>query len=218
MVTCPSVPPGERIARAHPRVPTRPLRPGSCEAYFPEPEVAIARLNTCGTVLQNDWFHADVHCARRRAPGRSGAVPRLHVLAGNLALSADASPSLTLGSSGASAGDRRGCSTSCAPSRSATWRRRGGADEDGFTKDMRMLKPMLGTTAGGLEAVEDVDLNQLANGVVDDSSLNWLKGVAGRRRQRHPLLREFAPSSSRCSTSTASQRSSRSNSTCRPTS
>ena len=40
--------------------------------YFPEPEVAlIASLNTwVGSVLQNDWFHADVHAG---TPARNSA-------------------------------------------------------------------------------------------------------------------------------------------------
>ena len=75
MVTCPKV---YRQASAS-RVLTLEYLDGvslsnleAVKQYFPEPEVAlIASLNTwVGSVLQNDWFHADVHAG---TPPRSSA-------------------------------------------------------------------------------------------------------------------------------------------------
>ena len=75
MVTCPKV---YRQASAS-RVLTLEYLDGvslsnleAVKQYFPEPEVAlIASLNTwVGSVLQNDWFRADVHAG---TPPRNSA-------------------------------------------------------------------------------------------------------------------------------------------------
>ena len=133
MVTCPKV---YRQASAS-RVLTLEYLDGvslsnleAVKQYFPEPEVAlIASLNTwVGSVLQNDWCAAAQLVSatlgailRRRARHTTGSTPTSTPATCSRSPT-DASPSSTLGSSAASRRrPPRGCSTSCAPSRSATW-------------------------------------------------------------------------------------------------
>ena len=210
MVTCPKV---YRQASAS-RVLTLEYLDGvslsnleAVKQYFPEPEVAlIASLNTwVGSVLQNDWCAAAHFAGAIMRNSLSHSTPPTHlrfhadVHAGNLlALSDGRVAFIDFGIVGrippATAegmldfvrafplGDMGGVAAALT--------------KMGFTKDMsdaeaerfaRQLQEVL-------EAVEDVDPNQLANGVVDDSSLNRLVASVGEVADGNGIRfpREFA--------------------------
>ena len=127
------VPPGERVARAHPGVPRRrlALQFGSGEAVLPGAGGGADRESQ-----HVGGFGASERLVRRRAfrwrnyaqlsetlysAHTSGSTPTSTPATCSRSPT-DASLSSTLGSSGASRRrPPRACSTSCAPSRSATW-------------------------------------------------------------------------------------------------
>ena len=128
------VPPGERVSRSHPRVPRRrlALQFGSGEAVLPGAGGGADRESQhVGGVGASERL-ASRRATRQRnsahptqfsdaAPAATGSTPTSTPATCSRSPT-DASLSSTLGSSGASRRrPPRGCSTSCAPSRSATW-------------------------------------------------------------------------------------------------